>query len=75
MAVSRRALVWFWASVAAATFLLGGGVSSLRALSAHGSVEDGVLLALSALGFVAAMFVAGRIALVTGRIRKATKGR
>ena len=73
--MASRTLIVFWASVAVATFLLGGAVSSARRISSGGGGGDVVLLAASVLGLAVALFVAGRIAMVAGRIKKAAKGR
>lgn len=75
MKVSKRALLWFWASVAAAVFLLGGGVSTAPRAVSGGDGEAVVLFVLALLGFAAAMFVAGRIALVAARVRRAERRR
>ena len=65
-----KTVVAFWASVAAAVFLLGGTVASVEAFVRHTSVEDAVLLAVSLLGLVFAGIIAGRILLVLGRAQR-----
>ena len=68
--MARRALVVFWGSVAAAVFLLGGGVSSLRAMLAGGGAEDFALLVASVVGLTVTLFVAGRIVLLAARLQR-----
>ncbi len=68
--MTGRTLVAFWAAVAAAVFLLGGGVASARALVRGGGVLDLVLLVVSAAGLSCALFVAGRIVLVAARVER-----
>jgi hypothetical protein len=65
-----KTVVAFWASVAAAVFLLGGTVASVEAVLRHASVEDAILLALSLLGLASAGMIAGRILLVLGRAQR-----
>jgi hypothetical protein len=65
-----KTVVAFWASVAAAVFLLGGSVASVEAFVRHPSVTTGVVLALSLLGLVFAAIVAGRILFVLGRAQR-----
>ncbi len=71
--MARRTSVVFWAAVAAAAFLLGGAVSSLRSVLAGGGARDGLLVTLSAIGLAASLLVAGRIVFVVARSQR--KGR
>jgi len=73
--MSRRTIVIFWAAAAAAVFPLGGAVGSGRAVAAGAGWGAGVLLALGALGFAAAVLVAGRITWVSGRAQRRAQGR
>ncbi len=73
--MTRRTMVVFWATTAAAVFLLGGGVSSFRAAMEGGGGVDLALAALSGLGLAGAVFVAGRIVLVAARVQRRTRGR
>jgi hypothetical protein len=67
--------VAFWAAVAAAVFLLGGGVSSVQALIRGGDGVAFALLSISVLGLLVALLVAGRIVFVATRIqRRARRG-
>lgn len=68
--MGRRTLVIFWGAVAAAVFLLGSGVSSVRAELGGGGIRDLVLLAISLLGLGAALLVAGRIVFVAARLQR-----
>ena len=63
----RRAMIIFWSATGAAVFLLGGTVATLKAVLAGGSRINLVLLALSLLGLLASLGVAGRIVVVVGR--------
>ncbi len=60
----KRTMVIFWAAVAAAVLLLGGGFATLRRVLAGGDALDWLVLSLSAIGLAGALFVAGRIVLV-----------
>jgi hypothetical protein len=73
--MSRRTLVVFWAAVAAAVSLLGGGVGSVRALTTDGGPANAILLGLDLLGFAVAVLVAGRIAWAAGRAQRRARGR
>ncbi len=73
--MSQRSLVMFWGAVAAAVFLLGGGVSSVRSVVTGGGAEAVLLLVLSAVGLAAALFVAGRVVFVVGRFQRRARGR
>ena len=63
----RRWMLMLWSATAAAVFLLGGTVATLKAVLAGGSRINLVLLALSLLGLLASLGVAGRIVVVVGR--------
>ncbi len=71
--MARRTLVIFWGSLTAAAFLLGSGVSSLRALLGGGGTADVILLATSAVGLTVTVFVAGRIVLFAARLQRRTQ--
>lgn len=62
-----KTTIVFWTAVAAATFLLGGSVASVEALVDHPTAWNGIVLALSLIGFLGACTVAGRIVFVVGR--------
>jgi len=70
-----RTVVIFWASLASAVFLLGGGIASARHAFGDGGAGDAFLLALSLVGFAAAVLVAGRIVFVSGRVQRRARGR
>ena len=70
----RRTLVVFWSTTAAAVFLLGGAVGSVRAILDGGGAVDAALALASALGLVAALLVAGRIVFVTARLERRARG-
>jgi hypothetical protein len=71
--MSTKTVVVFWASTAAAVFLLGGTVASVEAVLRHPSLSIEVLLALSLVGLVVSLTVAGRIMLVVGRAQRSSR--
>lgn len=71
----KRALLIFWAAVAVAIFLLGGGVATLRRVLSGGNALDGLVLLVSAVGLMASLFVAGRIVFVAARVQRRARGR
>ncbi|HWO70746.1 MAG TPA: hypothetical protein VNP94_08330 [Actinomycetota bacterium] len=68
--MATRTVVVFWSAVAAAVFLLGGGVASVRAVLGGGGPVDVALALVSALGLSGALLVAGRIVVVTARLER-----
>ena len=62
-----KTVVVFWASVAAAVFLLGGTVASAEAFARHASGANAIVLSVSLLGLVLAGLIAGRIVVVVER--------
>jgi hypothetical protein len=56
-----------WSATAAAVFLLGGTVATLKAVLAGGSRINLALLALSLTGLLGSLGVAGRIVMVVSR--------
>lgn len=71
----RRTSVIFWASLAAAVFLLGGGIATARRAFGEPGSGDAFLLAVSLVGFAVAVLVAGRIVFVSGRAQRRARGR
>ncbi len=65
--MTRRLMLVLWSATAAAVFLLGGTVATLKAVLAGGSRLNLVLLALSLTGLLGSLGVAGRIVVVVGR--------
>ncbi len=65
-----KTVVLFWASVAAAVFLLGGTVSSVEAFVRHASVVNTIVLTVSVIGLVIMGLIAGRILVVLGRAQR-----
>jgi hypothetical protein len=63
----------FWTSVAAAVFLLGGTIDSAKAVVQHPSVPSDIVLALSVIGLVLAVTVAGRIIVVVGHAQRSAR--
>ena len=63
----RRWMLMLWSATAAAVFLLGGTVATLKAVLAGGSRINLALLALSLIGLLGSLLVAGRIVVVVGR--------
>lgn len=70
----RRTMVIFWAAIAAAVFLLGGAVASLRGLGGGEGAAGPVLAFVSILALAGALLVAGRIAYVAGRLKRRSRG-
>ncbi len=73
--MTRRTFVYFWGAVVIAVLLLGSGLASLNRVMRGGGGAAAALLVVSALGFVAALFVAGRIVLVAARIQRRARER
>lgn len=68
-----RPFILFWGATAGAVLFLGAAWSTARrAFDPEGTALDVLVLGLALLGLAAALFVAGRIALVTGRARRRT---
>ena len=65
-----KTVVAFWASVAAAVFLMGGTVASVEALFRHPSATNAIVLSVSLTGLVFAGLIAGRIVVVVGRAQR-----
>lgn len=65
--MTRRAMLVFWSATAAAVFLLGGTVATLKAVLAGGSRINLALLVVSVSGLLGSLGVAGRIVVVVGR--------
>jgi len=65
--MSRRPMLVLWSATAAAVFLLGGTVATLKAVLAGGSRINLALLALSLAGLLGSLLAAGRIVVVVGR--------
>lgn len=63
----RRTTWLFWTSVALAVLLIGSGVASFRRLIAVPTLPDVAMLVVAELGAVVALFVAGRIVVLTAR--------
>lgn len=72
--MATRTVVAFWSAVAAAVFLLGGGVASVRTVLGGGGAADVALALVSAAGFAGALLVAGRIVVVTARLERRGRG-
>lgn len=72
--MGRRPIVLFWGSVAAAVFFLGSlWTVAGRVGSGPHRVANLAVLVIAAMGFLATAFVAGRIALVVGRLQRKTR--
>ncbi len=72
-----RALVLFWGATTASVLLL-GTVWTLAKQLAGGAArptEDAALLAVAGVGLAVCLLVAGRIALVAGRLRRDARRR
>ncbi len=65
--MARRPILAFWSATAAAVFLLGGTVATLKAVLAGGSPINLALLAVSLTGLLGSLLAAGRIVVVVGR--------
>ena len=65
--MTRRPMLVLWSATAAAVFLLGGTVATLKAVLAGGSRINLALLALSLTGLLGSLGVAGRIVMVVSR--------
>jgi len=65
--MTRRPILVLWSATAAAVFLLGGTLATLKTVLAGGSRLNLVLLALSLTGLLSSLGVAGRIVVVVGR--------
>ncbi len=68
--MQARTLIVFWASVAAAVFLLGGTIASVEALARHASGANAIVLSVSLLGLSLSGPIAGRIIVVVGRAQR-----
>jgi hypothetical protein len=75
--MGRRALVLFWGVTVATVLLLGSLWTLTRQLAAGPAhpIEDVVLLAVVGVGLAGCLLVAGRIAVVAGRLRATRRGR
>lgn len=68
-----RAFVLFWGSTAASVVLLGAIWNlAVRIGGDSFGVEEVVLAAIAGAGFVCTAFIAGRIALIAGRVKRLT---
>jgi hypothetical protein len=65
--MTRRPMLVLWSATAAAVFLLGGTVATLKTVLAGGSRINLALLALSLAGLLGSLGVAGRIVMVVSR--------
>ena len=68
-----KTVVAFWASTAAAVFLLGGTIASVETVLRQPSTSIEVVLALSVVGLVVCFTVAARIMLVVGRAQRSSR--
>jgi hypothetical protein len=68
-----KTAVAFWASVAAAVFLLGGTVASVEAFLRQPSAANVIVLSVSLIGLVFAGLIAGRIVVVVGRAQRGSR--
>lgn len=68
-----RTMVAFWASVAAAVFLLGGTVASAEAFVRHASAANVIVLSVSFIGLLFAVLIAGRVLLVVGLAQRKSR--
>jgi hypothetical protein len=66
-----RPFILFWGATAGAVLFLGAAWSTAsRVFGPAGTALDVLVLVLALLGLAGALLIAGRIALVTGRVRR-----
>ena len=69
-----KPLVIFWGATAAAILFLGAVWSTTDRLGSAGhGTTDAIVLAMASIGLAVSLFVAGRIAVVMGRVRRGAR--
>ncbi len=69
-----RPFILFWGATAGAVLFLGAaGSTASRVFGPAGTALDILVLVLALLGLAGTLFIAGRIAFVTGRVRRRTR--
>ena len=68
--MKARTWLFFWAAVAASTFLLGGALATYKRVSDGGGATDLVFLILTVVALAGSLFVAGRIVRAVARIER-----